>query len=250
MRFGSIRRRSTVVLFLALSVGACATRTPMQIAQVVQHSRAQTATEVIDQVRRSRTTYALRGSDFGKLADAGVSMEVLDYLQQSFVDDVDLNTRYWVLGESLGNCPVCFPQQVDLSGLNTPEGPRQSPPYAGFKFGQPQGMPSWYVPYSATLKSISIDDIRTMAKQGASEQDMVNALRNGVLERVIGVGGLGPVRTQLVAGVTGSELARLRKEGIPDPVLDQIQLSFLSQFVEFERLRYQNLGKGPGGSFN
>jgi hypothetical protein len=239
-----------VLLLLALSLGACATRTPMQIGEVVERSQAQTPTEVIDTVRRSRTTYALKGSDFGKLADAGVSMEVLDFLQQSFVDDVDLSTRYWVLGENLGNCSICFPQQVDLNGLNTPEGPRQRPPYTGYTLVQPQGMPSWYVPYSVRLKSISIDAIRTMAKQGASEQDMLNALRSSRLERVIGVGGLGPVRTQLVAGVAGSELAGLRKEGIPDPVLDQIQLSFLSQFVEFERLRYQNLGKGPGGSFN
>jgi hypothetical protein len=46
-------------------------------------------------------------------------------------------------------------------------------------------------------------------------------------------------------GLSGSELAALHHEGVPDPVLDALQEQYLAQFVEFQRLRYQNWGKGP-----
>ena len=48
-----------------------------------------TADPIIAKMRTSQTTYALRGSDFGKLREVGVPPPVLDYMQQSFVDDVD-----------------------------------------------------------------------------------------------------------------------------------------------------------------
>jgi hypothetical protein len=49
-------------------------------------------------------------------------------------------------------------------------------------------------------------------------------------------------------GLSGSLLATLHHEGVPDLVLDALQEQYLAQFVEYQRLRYQNYGHGP--SFN
>ena len=65
------------------------------------------------------------------------------------------------------------------------------------------------------------------------------------LTHVIGVGGTFTVRTQPVAGLSGSQLERLHGQGVGYPVLDALQGQFLAQFIEVERLRYINLGKAP-----
>jgi hypothetical protein len=236
-----------LALLATLVLAACATPQPLPIAEVMQRSQSgQSADEVTGAVRAARTTYALRGSDFGKLRQAGVSDPVLDYLQQSFMDDVDLLTRYWVLGESVGGCARCVPQQVDLSDVAAPNQAPTSTAYHGYG---PQGMPDWYRPYSARLKSVSLDNLVQMAKLGTPDEELVAMLRDSRLaEPVIGAQSpLSGIRTHPVATLSGSELARLREQGVPDPVLDEIQTKFLGQFVELARLRYQNLGKGPAG---
>jgi hypothetical protein len=220
----------------------------MRFNEVVQRSQqGQSPEQVVSAIRSSRTTYALRGSDFGKLKDAGFDDKVLDYLQQSFMDDVDMLTRYWALGESVGGCTRCVPQQVTIASVDDI---RQSPTRTAPSYGGPQGMPDWFVPYSARRKVVSLDLIRQRAQQGASEQELVQLVRDGHLESIIGGQPLGSVRTHFPVALTGSELARLRAEGIPDAVLDEIQNKFLGQFVELQRLRYQSRGKAPSGSFN
>src|SRR5690349_2182731 len=104
----------------ALSLLGCAgvsQRPVTPISEVVQAASTGQPAQAIERAKSTRTTYALKGSDFGKLADAGVPDEVLDYLQQSWYDDVDILTRYWVLGEGLGNCNRCYPQPLDLDSL-------------------------------------------------------------------------------------------------------------------------------------
>src|SRR5258708_10349885 len=113
-------RPLSFVAVLALLLGACSIltlRPVMPISEVVTLSKGGQPEQVINRIGSSHTTYALRGSDFGRLADAGVPPKVLDYLQQAFVNDVDLLTRYWVLGESLGGCASCYPQPLDLTTL-------------------------------------------------------------------------------------------------------------------------------------
>ena len=108
------------VAAMALLLSACSvmTQRPVTpISDVVTLSKSGPPEQVINRIGSSKTTYALRGSDFGKLADQGVPPKVLDYLQQAFLNDVDLLTRYWVLGESLGGCVSCYPQPVDLASL-------------------------------------------------------------------------------------------------------------------------------------
>ncbi|HZR02268.1 MAG TPA: hypothetical protein VFA81_03735 [Burkholderiales bacterium] len=237
-----------VVTALALLVVACATPQPLPIGRVIEQGQTgQPPESSIWAMRNAKTTYALRGSDFARLKRVGVSDEVLDYIQQSFIDDVDLLTRYWVLGESVGGCVRCLPTEVDL---RNPASPSQIPTSTAYYFDRPQGMPSWYRPYSVRRGTITIEQVLRMAKSGASEGEMIRAIRNANLDHVVGVAGLGTIRTRPLPGLTGSELAYLGQQGVPDAVLDELQTAFLSQFVETERLRYQNLGKSPGGSFN
>lgn len=239
-------RRACAIAAAALALAACAAPQPLSIRSVIEAENAPPASS-ISAMRTSRTTYALRGSDFGKLQARGVADPVLDYIQQSFIDDVDLLTRYWVLGESVGGCSRCVPVEVDLSD---PDAPRERHTSTAIRFDRPQGMPSWYRPYSAKRGRIDVEQVRQMAASGRSEAEIVQAIRSANLEPVVGVGGLGTIRTRPVAAVSGSELAQLRREGVPDAALDELQSTFLAQFVEVERLRYQHLGKGSDSGFN
>ena len=82
-----------IICVVALSASA-AFASPLPISEVVRMSGSGARPrDVIERLRVSQTSYALRGSDFGKLKVAGVSDEVLDYLQQSFVSDVETGQR-------------------------------------------------------------------------------------------------------------------------------------------------------------
>jgi len=229
-------------------MSACATaRQSYRIDDVVaQSKRGAAPSTIIGELKAAKTSYALRGSDFGKLRTAGVSSEVLDYLQRSFVGDVDLLTRYWVLGEGLGKCAWCFPQEVDLSGLSTGSPLAQSPPPLQARPSQPQGVPSWYEPWTSGYRghTVRVAQLREMAAQGRSEAEMLELLRNASPDRVVGVGGATYVDTRPLPGLSGSEFAQLRADGVPDAVLDALQTRFLAAYVENARLRYQNYGKG------
>ncbi|MGH8760044.1 MAG: hypothetical protein ACREVW_11120, partial [Burkholderiales bacterium] len=160
----------TPALLLALSaafvLGACSILSPRPvtpISEVVNLSKGAPPEQVISRIRSSRTTYALRGSDLGKLADAGVPPQVLDHLQQSFYNDVDLLTRYWATGESLGGCTWCYPQPLDLSNLAR-DGNGMADPGNAFTrttFYRPQGLPDWItaVPGKVRAPGITVDQV-------------------------------------------------------------------------------------------
>jgi hypothetical protein len=238
---------AAILVAAAALLGGCAGHPPLPMSDVVAMSKNNRGAEpIISKIRTSQTTYALRGSDFGKLREAGVAAPVLDYMQQSFVDDVDLLTRYWVTGESLGGCQRCYPQEVDLSGLATGEPVTQFPSPTAWINNQPQGMPSWYRHITVPLKGggVSLDDIREMVTKGDSQEQILAALHTQGLESIIIQTDTRTVRTRPLTAISGSELAQLRVDGVPDPVLDAVQDQFLSQFVALERLRYLNIGKG------
>jgi hypothetical protein len=244
-------RASLIVLFL-LALCACARwytpRHPLPIAEVVQLSKSGTSPQLIVQrVRESGTTYALRGSDFAKLKADGVPDPVLDYLQQSFVDDLDLYTRYWVTGEGLGSCSFCYPQPVDVDKLESGYGVVAAEPPGTYRPDRPMGVPSWvpYPPNPASVEPISVSDIGKMAKDGVPEAQIIERINHSRLTHVIGVGGTFTIRTQPVAGLSGSELGQLHDQGVGYAALDALQGQFLAQFIEAERLRYLNIGKGP-----
>jgi len=216
---------------------------PLAIAEVVKMSQSgMDPNEVTRRIRDTRTTYALHGSDFAKLKALGVQDAVLDYLQQSFVDDIDLLTRYWVQNALLGGCPACYPQPIDVDKMESGYAPAAiAPPY---QVSRPTGTPDW-VPYPQAVHSalITVSDVERMTKDGMPQTQIVERINNSLLTHVIGVGGTLAVRSQPLAGLSGSELAQLHSKGVDDPVLDALQGQFLAQFIEFERLRYQTWGK-------
>ena len=252
--FSSSQCRSVVCRFSlvagAFLLGACSIMTPrpvMPIADVVALSKGNQE-QAINRSSASKTTYALRGSDFGKLADAGVPPKVLDYLQQAFVDNVDLLTRYWVSGEWLGGCVSCYPQPVDLanlaSGGNGMADARGVARYTSY--GKPEGLPDWVTafPGNANAPGLTIGEIGRLVKQGTPGAELAARIRASRLYDIIGMQGIGPVRTHYVAGLSGSELAQLRKDGASGEVLDALQQKFLAEFIEFGRIRYQSWGGG------
>jgi hypothetical protein len=242
---------AAVVVAAALLSG-CATlagRQPLPIADVVDMSKSGAPpAQVIQRVRQSATTYALRGSDYAKLKAAGVPDPVLDYLQQSFVGHLDLLTRYWVLGERLGGCRFCYPQPVDVDRLQSGFGVVDSAPAGYHTFGKPPGAPDWLpAGLPRPLHRLTPEQIVKDANSGRSDEELVKRIRQqSRLDPVIGVGGWDAVRTQPVAGLSGSTLAQMHERGVSHAVLDAVQTQFLAQFIEVERLRYQNWGKAPG----
>jgi len=240
------RLMPVAVLAAALYSTACtAMRDPMPIADVVKMSKeGDTPDSIGDAIRSSRTSYALRGSDFGKLAAAGVPREVLDEIQQGFADDVDLIVRYWSGGESMGRCIPCYPQQVNLAGLETGAVATQTPPPLRSPPGRPLGLPDWFRIQGFKPKAITIEQVRQMAKAGTSETEIIAALRRNRLQEAFGSRGVLKLGSKLPAGISGSKLANLRAEGMTDATLDELQTSWLASYVEFLRIRYMDIGKG------
>jgi len=235
----------------AFLFGACSILTPrpvMPISDVVALSKGNQE-QAISRSSAAKTTYALRGSDFGKLADMGVPPKVLDYLQQAFVNDVDLLTRYWVLGESLGGCVNCYPQPVDLANLASGgNGMADASGVARHStFGKPQGLPDWVTAFPGNVNApgLTIGEIERLVKEGTPGADLAARIRASRLYDIIGTQGITKISTHYVAGLSGSELANLHKEGASDEVLDALQQKFLAEFIEFDRIRYQSWGKGP-----
>jgi hypothetical protein len=83
-----------------------------------------------------------------------------------------------------------------------------------------------------------------MAKQGVPEQQILEKIHTGRLDGVIGKGATFGIDTRLRAGLHGSTLAYMHQEGVSDAVLDALQAKFLSQYIDIQRLRYQQYGKG------
>jgi len=243
-----LRLAAALLLLPALGFAASGPRHPLPIAEVVSQSRSGAPPEqMIQRIQDSATTYALRGSDFAKLKAAGVPDPVLDYLQQSFVDHIDLLTRYWVLGGNLGGCDFCYPQPVDLETMQSGYAHVSATPPTRYILSRPPGTPDWvpYPPSHVGGTPLSVDEIVVMAHSAMTQGELVERVRGARLAHVVGVGGTGAVRTHPVAGLGGAELAGLEQRGVPASALDALQGQFLAQFIETERLRYQSRGKGP-----
>jgi hypothetical protein len=242
---------STMFLYAcALLFCGCSVMSPrpiMPISEVVSVSQG-SPDQAINRVSASKTVYALRGSDFGKLADAGVPPAVLDYLQQSFVNDVDLLTRYWATGESLGGCGPCYPQPVDLANLASGgNGMADASGIARFyTYGKPEGLPDWVTAFPGypNAPGLTVAEVEEMVKQGTPSADVAARIQASRLHDVIGTQGIGKIGTHFTAGLSGSQLAQLHRDGASDEVLDALQQKFLAEYIEFGRIRYQSWGKG------
>ena len=237
-------------LSCALWLGACSSLAPRAatpIAEVVTMSKASPSGQVIERISASKTTYALRGSDFGKLAEAGVPPPVLDYLQQTFVNDVDLLTRRWVLGESLGGCISCYPQPLNLSDLSSGDGMADARYVARYStYAKPQGLPDWVSAFPGRMNApgLTVGEVERMLKDGSPSADIAARIQASRLHDIIGTQGIRKISTHYVAGLSGSELAQLHTDGASDEVVDALQRKYLAEYIEFSRIRYQSWGKG------
>lgn len=236
---------------MALALAACTSfsqRPVTPISEVVEASKSGEGDRAIERAKSTKTTYALRGSDFGKLADAGVPDRVLDYLQQSLYNDVDFLTRYWVLGESMGNCDRCYPQPVDLGTLANGGNGMADAHNLGRSntYSRPQGLPDWMTAYPGGMNApaITAADVEQLAKEGKSAEAIVAQIEGSRARDYIDHQSITTVTTHFVAGLKGSELATLHKNGVPDAALDALQKKYLAEFIEFHRIRYQSWGKG------
>jgi len=225
---------------LALSEGAGAV-SPLPISDVVKMGESGTRPqEVIQRIRASQTSYALRGSDFGKLRAAGVANEVLDYLQQSFVSEVDQLTRRSVVGPRLGGCSYCYPQPIDLDRMVSGFGVASSDIPGRHRPGLPAGVPDWVLPSLSgrAANQVSVLDIVDMGKRGVPDSEIVGLLYRSRL--VGGVKDINVVHEYATTDLSGSQLAQWRSAGVSDAVLDALQGRFLAQLVDWGRMRYQN----------
>jgi hypothetical protein len=233
----SLRRIIALVLWFELS--SCTTldasRKPLPIEKVVELCKAGTPPPlIIQRIRDSHTTYALRGADFAKLKAHGVPDPVLDYLQQSFVDDLVLQTRYSITGEIiLGGCSWCYPQPVDVDKLESGFGVVAATPPGQYQIGRPMGTPDWlpYPQHPPSGASIAVSDIEQMSRDGVPEAQIIEQIKHAPLTGLIGAGGASTVRTQPAVGLRGSTLALLYEQGVAYSVLNALQEQFLAQFI-------------------
>ncbi len=243
--------RALAVSSALLMLGACSVMKPRPLTPIseVVNACKSGAQRAVQLSRKSKTSYALRGSDFGKLADAGCAPEVLDQLQQSFYNDVDLLTRYWVTGESLGGCSSCYPQPVDLSSLGTGGNGMGNGSNLDrtSDFSRPAGLPAWITAYPGSPggTAITVDQAAQMLKDGKSADEVAATIENSRVHDYLDLSGITNISTHFKPALTGSELANRQKEGMPDAVLDALQRKHLAEFIDFLRVRYQSWGKGP-----
>jgi hypothetical protein len=236
---------------LTATLVACASVSPtptVPISEVIALSRAGTPPNGVIAAMR-QTTYAPRGSDFGKLADRGVQPPVLDAIQTRFVNDVELLTRQFVMGESRGGCSACFPQPLDLANL-AHGGNGMAPDLPAGRLssgGRPRGVPEWVPATSAAAfsaaPSLTVEEIVRRSRAGASTEDLVRQINSSRLDGLIAQGLIATGRlsfgTRSSVGLSGSRLASLHQEGVADPVLDALQEQFLAQFIELQRQRFR-----------
>jgi hypothetical protein len=105
-----VARRAAVVALLAslgLWLGGCATASrpvvpqPVTVEQIVQMSKEKMPPdEIIRKMRNSGTVYRLRASQLARLRDEGVSDQVIDYMQHTYLAAVRRSARlegwgYW-----------------------------------------------------------------------------------------------------------------------------------------------------------
>ena len=175
---------------------------------------------------------------------------MLDELQQSFVNSIDMLTRFSALGESYGGCNWCYPQPLDLSNLDSGGNGIAAGKNLGRRttYARPQGVPSWVPssPGSPFAAQIGVDDVVAWSKSGMPAEEAAKRIRDSRFPHVIEDRGVIPqsLSTHFSAGLKGSQLAALAQQGVPDEALNTLQEKFLAEYIEFARQRYQNWGKG------
>lgn len=219
-------------------------RTAVPISNITDAAESgQSSTVILTAMKSARTTYALRGSDFAKLAERDVPEPVLDELQQRFFGDVDWLTRRWVTERLAGGPTSFYPQPVDLDNLD--RGGNGMAPTTNVgrttHTDRPPGVPDWVParPVSPFGPTISVNDVVNMTKQGDPTPQIVATILSSHIYPIYA--DPGPVVSRSRTGaLTGSTYANLAGEGVAPEVLDALQQAYLADHLEQTRLRWWN----------
>lgn len=201
-------------------------------------SRGVSADWIVYTIRKSKTTYALRGSDFAKLAARNVPGLVLDELQQGFFAQVEKLTRRWYMRSDFGGGPATiYPQPVDLDSLDT--GGDGMAPFSDAeriaRGTRPPGVPEWVLPYpSLTGGVISTEDVLQLAKSGQPTQEVVQTVANSRVWPIY-IDTLNAFSLTRTAALTGSTFADLARQGVAPEILDALQATYIASHVELTR---------------
>ena len=240
-------------VFMAALLTSCALfqQRPVQpISEVVESAQSgASADQIIAEMRTARTTYAMRGSDFGRLAELGVPERVLDELQQTFFADVEFQTRRWYSRGPAGGPSSQFPQPLDLDNLDQGgNGMAPTDRVGRITHGtRPQGVPEWVPPYPPLRGPVmSVNAVVDMTNSGKPTEEIVETVLSSRVDILYADSPAFSSRFR-TAAVTGSMFARFAEQGVAPEVLDALQAVYISQHVE----RSRNTGsRGTGGGVN
>lgn len=239
------------MIIACLMVAGCASVTPPAVTPIstVTEAAARGASSetIIAQIRSTKTTYALRGSDFAKLDQRGVPGPVLDELQQRFFGDVQLFTERWYMGRSAGGPTSIYPQPLDLDNLDRGgNGMAPTTDVGRMTHGtRPPGVPTWVPPYPAVAGDpITTDDVLAMSNSGQPPAQIVEKIRKSRVA-VLYADSPSAISLRRTAAITGTVYANLAKQGVAYEVLDALQASYLASHVEFTR-KTTSVGTGGG----
>jgi hypothetical protein len=217
-------------------------RTAVPISNITDAAESgQSSTEILTAMRTARTTYALRGSDFAKLAERDVPEPVLDELQQRFFGDIDWLTRRWVTERLAGGPTSFYPQPVDLDSLD--QGGNGMAPTTNVgrttHTDRPPGVPDWVParPVPPFGPTISVNDVVSMTKQGDSTPQIVATILDSHIYPIYADPGPAVSRTRTGA-LTGSTYASLAGQGVAPEVLDALQEAYMADHLEQTRVRW------------
>ena len=235
----------------SIAVSGCASITPppaTPISTIINAAASGKSSEsIIANIRAGKTTYALRGSDFPKLAERGVPGPVLDELQQRFFGDVEFLTKRWYMGRSAGGPSSIYPQPVDLDNLDA--GGDGMAPTTGVgratHGSRPPGVPDWVPPFPAVSgQPISPEDVLEMTRSGQPTGQIVETVQTSRVA-VLYAGSRNAVSQRRTAAITGTTYADMAKQGVAPEVLDALQATYLADHVEITR-KSTPVGAGGG----
>lgn len=248
-------RHTSYLTFVSMWIGSlvvagCASFTPVPATPIstITDAAANGASSdaIIAEMRATKTTYALRGSDFAKLADRGVPEPVLDELQRRFFGDVQLFTERWYMGRSAGGPTSIYPQPVDLDNLDRGgNGMAPTTDVGRMTHGtRPPGVPTWVPPYPAVSgQPITTEDVLAMSNSGQSTADVVDRIKKSRVA-VLYADDQSAISLRRTPAITGSAYASLAQQGVAYEVLDALQATYLASHVEFTR---KTTSAGTGG---
>jgi hypothetical protein len=99
MKSNAVTMMTALAAILLLTATSCSTRTPrpepVTVPQIVEMSKAGTPeTEILQKMRESGTIYRLQASQLSELVQQGVSTNVIDYMQETYLKAVRRDATY------------------------------------------------------------------------------------------------------------------------------------------------------------